>query len=196
MRSPDERKSKTAVRKPVRAAKSGASAAIAVPRWPNTGVLVADGGDARILQATRRMGTGGRGSIELVQVAHLQNAAARLPGRALVTDRTGRVFDSTTRTGSGPRSHARHGANSEYDPHEAEVERFARTVARKLDAERRRLGIEEFVLIAGPRFLGVLRQQILPATRKLVTREIDSDLVHANDALIRKTAFARARRAA
>jgi len=195
VRSSNGRKSKAGVRKPARAAKAGASAAIALPRWPNTGVLVADGGDARILQATRRLGTSGRGSIDLVEIAHLQNAAAHLPGRALVTDRTGRVFDSTTRTGAGPRSHARHGANSEYDPHDAEVERFARTVARKLDAERRRLGIEELILIAGPRFLGVLRQQIPPATRKLVTREIDSDLVHANDAAIRKTAFARARAA-
>ncbi len=193
MRSSNERLSKVGVRKPPRAGKAGVSAAISVPRWPCTGILVADGGDARILQATRRVGTGGRGSIELVQVAHLENAAARLPGRALVTDRTGRVFDSSTRTGSGPRSHARHGANSDYDPHDAELERFARSVARRLDVERRRLGIEELILIAGPRFLGALRQQLPPAIRKVVTREIDSDLVHASDAAIRKAAFARAR---
>lgn len=197
MRSSNERVSKAGVRKAPRAKKAGTTTAIAIPRWPRTGVLVADGGDARILQATRRAGSGGRGAIELVQVAHLENAAAHLPGRALVTDRTGRVFDSSSRTGSGPPSHARHGANSDYDPHDAELERFARAVGRQLDAERRRLGIEELIVVAGPRFLGALRQHIPAATRKVVTREIDSDLVHADDALIRKAAFApaRARRA-
>jgi protein required for attachment to host cells len=180
-------------RKAPAAKKSRASAEVAYPRWLLTCVLVADGGTARLLQAPRPGGSadgGGRGAIVLAEIVRLENAAAHLSGREMITDRTGRVFDSGGRSGSGPKSRARHGANSDYDPHDVEVERFARKVALRLDAERRRLGIEELVVIAGPRFLGALRQQIPAATRKVVTREIDSDLVHASDALIRRTAFA------
>ena len=92
---------------------------------------------------------------------------AHLPARSLTSDRTGRVFDSGGRTGQGPRTRARHGAQSDYDPHEVEVERFARRLARRLDAERRD-GIEEMIVIAGPRLLGVLRQQLTAATRRLI----------------------------
>jgi protein required for attachment to host cells len=178
------------------AKKARASARITSSRWPRTCIVVADGGTARILKAERGrkdVEGGGRSAIVLEEIARLENAAAHLPGRALVTDRTGRVFDSGGRTGSGPKTRARHGANSEYDPHDAEVVRFARKVALRLDLERRRLGMEELIVIAAPRFLGSLREYISAATRKIVTREVDSDLVRAGDALIRRTAFAAVR---
>ena len=182
-------------KKPARTV-TAASRQIAYPRWPRTCVVVADGGTARILQASRRsapVGSGGRGAIELEEIIRLENPAARLPARSLVTDRTGRVFDSGSRVGTGPKSHARHGAQSDYDPHDVEVERFAKLLARRLDVERRRMNMEELIVIAGPRFLGVLRQQLTAALRKVVTREIDHDLVHAGNPLIRRTAFSGAR---
>jgi protein required for attachment to host cells len=166
------------------------------PRWPRTCILVADSGTARILQATRSAaptGSVGRGAIVLKEIARLENPSAHLPGRALVTEGTGRVFDSGSRTGKGPMSHSRHGAQSDYDPHDIEVERFAKRLARRLDAERRRIGFEELIIIAGPRFLGVLRQQLSAASSRLVKREIDHDLVHSDALLIRRTAFPGAR---
>jgi protein required for attachment to host cells len=163
---------------------------IANPRWPRTVIVVADSGEARILQALRGgVADGRRRAIVLEEIARLDNPKARQPARELVTDRTGRVFDSGSRTGTGPRSRARHGAQSDYDPHDVEVERFAKQLARRLDAERRRIGIEELIVIAGPRFLGELRQQLQAPTRKIVTREVDRDLVHADDRLIRREAF-------
>lgn len=173
----------------VSAAKRGTSGTgLTIPRWPRTGVVVADGGSARLMLASRGHRVGA--AVQLEQITSLQNPAAHLPGRALVTDRTGRVFDSGGRTGHGPKSRARHGAQSDYDPHHVEVQRFAKRLAKLLEVERRHLGIEELVVIAAPAFLGVLRPQLAAATRKVVTREIDRDLVRASDALIRRTAFA------
>lgn len=166
---------------------------IANPHWPRTCIVVADGGSARILLASRKSAAaaaGGRGAIVLEQVASLDNPSAHLSGRAMVTDRTGRVFDSGSRTGTGPKSRARHGAQSDYDPHDVEVQRFAKRLGRLLDAERQHLAVEEMIVIAAPRFLGLLRPQLAPAVRKLIKREIDRDLVHADEKLIRRTAFA------
>lgn len=150
----------------------------------NRYVVVADGGAARILRAPE-IG----GPTDLEEVARLERASAHQPARELVTDRTGRVFDSGSRTGTGPKSRARHGAQSDYDPHAVEVERFAQRVARQLDAERSRRRIDELVVIAEPRFLGVLRPKISAPTRQLVTREIARDLVGAEADQIRRTAF-------
>lgn len=163
---------------------------LAHPRWPCTCVLVADGGGARLLEATRAPTLGGRrGAIRLDEVLQLDNPAAHLPGRALVTDRTGRVFDSGGRTGRGPKSRARHGAQSDYDPHDIERERFAKKLALRLDTERRRIGIEQLIVIAAPRFLGELRRQLSAATRRVVTREVASDLQHAGKQAVRSAAF-------
>jgi protein required for attachment to host cells len=163
---------------------------LAYPRWPRTCVVVADAGSARVLEATRRPTAGGRpGAIRFDEMLRLENPAARLSARELVTDDTGRVFDSGSRVGHGPKSHARHGAQSDYDPHDVEVERFARRLGLRLDAERRRGGIEKLIVIAAPRFLGTLRQQLPAATRRLVTREIHRDLVRASDQTISRAAF-------
>jgi len=154
---------------------------------------VADSGTARILRATRRPAAPGgtrRGAIQLEEILRIENAAAHLPSKAMVTDKTGRVFDAAGRVGQGPKSHARHGAQSDYDPHDAEADRFAQRLADHIEAERGRLDLEELVVIAGPRFLGRLRQQLSPASRKVVVREIDLDLVHADNAKIRRAAFA------
>lgn len=147
---------------------------------------MADSGTARILRATRRPAAPGgtrRGAIQLEEILRIENAAAHLPSKAMVTDKTGRVFDAAGRVGQGPKSHARHGAQSDYDPHDAEADRFAQRLADHID-------LEELVVIAGPRFLGRLRQQLSPASRKVVVREIDLDLVHADNAKIRRAAFA------
>jgi protein required for attachment to host cells len=166
---------------------------LAHPRWPRTCVVVADTGAARIFRASRTSGSAAPGTIQLQESLRLDNRAARVPGRALVTDRTGRVFDSGSRAGQGPKSRARHGAQSDYDPHDVEVERFARRLARRLDLERRRMGYEELVVVAAPRFLGELRQYLSAPTRRLVRREVDRDLVRADIGSIRRAAFTGAR---
>jgi protein required for attachment to host cells len=146
---------------------------------PRQLVLVADSGTARLLQLA-----GARGAEKLVEIAVLEQPSARLPSRALVTDRTGRVFDSGARTGHGPKTHARHGAQSDYDPHVEETVRFARRVSRRLDVERRRNRFGGLVVISARRFLGVLRTQLSAPTRQWITREVAKDLVRAADAQV------------
>ena len=140
-------------------------------------VLVADGGMARLLRIR-----GNQGKQTLGEVAALERPSAHSPARDLVTDRTGRVFDSMGRT--------RHGAESDYDPHAVEVDRFAKRISRRVDTERRAERINELIVIAEPRFLGVLRQQWSGPTRQVVKREVAKDLVRASDAQILKLALA------
>jgi protein required for attachment to host cells len=64
-------------------------------------------------------------------------------------------------------------------------------LSRRLDVERRRLRINEFVLLVAPRVLGMLRPQLSRPTRELVSREVTRDLTHATDTRILKAAFSR-----
>lgn len=169
---------------------------MAHPRWPRRYVVVADGGTARILHSSRAAGAAartaaaaGRGTITLDEIVRLENPVAHLPARALVSDRTGRVFESSGRGGSGPVTHTRHGAQSDYDPHIVATRRFAKKIAQRLQTELRRGRVEELVLIAAPKFLGELRGQLAAPVQKLVTREVARDLVRAGDAHIVRAAF-------
>jgi protein required for attachment to host cells len=154
-------------------------------RMPVLYVLVADGGTARLLRVESA-----NDRKTLTAIATLERPTAHSPRRDLVSDRTGRVFDSSGRTGRGVKTHARHGANSDYDPHAVEVERFAKRIARRLDLERRREGMEELVVIAEPRFLGILRTQLSAPTGCIITHQAAKDLVRSDDARILRTAFA------
>lgn len=151
---------------------------------PKPLILVADGGTARLFGVTSSAG-----KKSLKEKATLERESAHSPGRALVTDRTGRVFDSGGRTGSGPPTRSRHGAESDFDPHEVEVLRFAKRISRRIDLERRAGKIGALIVIAEPRFLGVLRQVWSGPTKKIVTREAAKDLVRASDAQILKLAM-------
>lgn len=148
-------------------------------------VLVADGARARIFRMARRSR-----SAALTEIVDLVRPTARLAARELTSDATGRVF-ARSRSGGGPRQAARAGAHSDADPHQAEIERFARRICRRLDDERRRGGIDDFVIIAEPRFLGELRLQLSDPTRRLVTRELARNLTRETPARIRQAAFSK-----
>ena len=158
------------------------------PRWGRRGgayVVVADGGRARIFKRTGR-----RFTPQLLEIEHLERATARRHARELTTDLTGRVFGTGIRVGFGPRVMARHGAQSDYDPHAVEVERFARRLSARLVRLATIERIEELVLIAEPRFLGILRRELAPLVRQAVTRELSRNLTGAMLQPIARAAFA------
>ena len=66
------------------------------------------------------------------------------------------------------------------DPARVEAEALARRLAERLDTARTRHGVERFVVVAPPRFLGMLRSALGDATRKQVVTEIGKDLVTAD----------------
>lgn len=149
---------------------------------PTQLVLVAASGNARMLRVSRR-----DGNESLTEVAQMQLPAAHLAAREMVTDRTGRLF-ARSRGGNGPRSAARHGAASDTDPHTVEYSRFAKSISRRLDNERRKGGFDELVIIAAPEFLGLLRPHLSSPTRERTVREVSKDLVRASDAQILRSA--------
>lgn len=145
----------------------------------STYVLVADGGTARLFRAKRE-----DKPLALEEVVVLVRPSAHVKRQALVSDRTGRVFARAGRATTGSRAGARGGADSDYDPQDIEVDRFARRIVRRLDDERRSGELERLHIVAEPRFLGVLRDKLSKPTRGLVQDEVALDMIHAKTAEI------------
>ena len=105
-------------------------------------------------------------SLSLVE--SLEHPAGRLHGRALESDRPGRVFDSH---GEG-----RHALGSAVGASAQVAETFAHQVAKRLRAARNDHAYDELVLVAEPRFLGLLRRALDSATSAAVVASLDKDL--------------------
>ena len=71
-----------------------------------------------------------------------------------------------------------HATGGERHPRKIAARRFARKIASALVRARRRYEFDWLVVIAGPGFLGLLRNAMPPALRALVAAEITKDLVH------------------
>ena len=157
------------------------------PRWARRGgafVVVADSASARILRRS-----GQRLAPQLLELERLECPDAHRHPRDLTTDLTGRVNSAAFHGHFGPRILARHGANSDYDPRAVEVQRFARRLALRLERLVRSERIERLVLIAEPRFLGLLRDQLPGPIRHVVTREVPRNLTTAVPQTIVRAAF-------
>ncbi len=105
------------------------------------------------------------------EVGRISDPQARLHDRDLASDRPGRSYESV--------GGARHSVQREETPRRTEAVRFARRIARRLDDARRKDEFDQLVVVAGPPFLGLVRQQLSRPTRALVAREIGKDLVHS-----------------
>lgn len=113
----------------------------------------------------------------LEPVAELEHPEGRLRARDLASDRPGRAFDSE---GNG-----RHAMGQPVDPTVQENIRFAKTVADKIDAARKKERFGRLVLVADPRFLGHLRSGLSSATRQRLTTELQKNLADADPKAIR-----------
>ncbi len=157
------------------------------PRWARHGsafVVVADSASARILRRS-----GQHLAPQLLELERLECPDAHRRPRELTTDLAGRFTSAPLHGRNGPRVMARHGANSDYDPRAVEVQRFARQLALRLDRLVRSERIERLVLIAEPRFLGLLRDQLPEPIRHVVTREVPRNLTAAVPRKIARAAF-------
>ncbi|MCJ7450991.1 MAG: host attachment protein [Steroidobacteraceae bacterium] len=127
-------------------------------------ILVADQAEAIFYDAATLTGAPS-------EVGRISDPLARLHDRDLATDRPGRSYESV--------GGARHAVQREETPRRTEAVRFARRIARRLDDARRKDEFDRLVVVAGPPFLGLVRQQLSGPTRALVAREIPKDLVHS-----------------
>lgn len=104
-------------------------------------------------------------------------AEARLPARALASDRPGRTHESATPT--------RHAVDWKTDPHEEAKERFGRRVAELLNQAAAEELYDGLVLVAPSRALGVLRRRLGAVARERLVREEGKDLSGLPDRVLR-----------
>lgn len=121
-------------------------------------VVAADASRARVLQVSSRD--------KLAEVASLDNPQGRMHNRDLLTDAYPR-----NRAAGGPGSDPQ-----ETSPVEHATEMFAKRVGDYLEKARTDHRYDELVVIAPPKFLGVLRKEMGKEVGKLVADELPKDL--------------------
>jgi len=133
-----------------------------------TWILVAHRSGARLFE-NRGPGKG------LALVQSLEHPAGKLKNHEIDSDKHGRSFD---RRGAG-----RHAYTAEQEPTTHVAEQFARQLAALLEDGRNRQRYAQLVLVAEPRFLGLLRPALSASTAALVQATLDKDLggVEARD---------------
>ena len=124
-------------------------------------ILVAHRGGARLFEHEGR-------EPEVTLHQALDHPAGRLKNREIGSDKHGRSFD---RQGAG-----RHAYTTEAEPTEHVAAQFARQLASMLEEGREQGRYQRLILIAEPRFLGLLRAELSAPTAALVAAELDKDL--------------------
>ncbi len=125
-----------------------------------TWVLIANGGEARIVE------TEGRGG-EVRDVDGMQFENATPPARDIMADKPGRAFDSA---GQG-----RHAMEYTSDPAEQSELDFARQLSEVLETAFRNKRFDELSIVAAPAMLAKLRQALAPQVGATLRAEIDKD---------------------
>jgi protein required for attachment to host cells len=141
-----------------------------------TWIVVADSSRARIFERPAR-------GAALVEMEGWVRPESRSRSRDLVSDRPGRTFDS--------RGRARHAKQPEHNPHQVQQDDFALDLARRLDRARKSGRFSRLVVVAGPRFAGLLHRHLPAATAALIRREVHKNLVRRSEATIRAAVASR-----
>lgn len=124
-------------------------------------VLVAHRSGARLFE-NRGPGKG----LDLLKT--VEHPAGKLRSHDIDSDKHGRSFD---RRGGG-----RHAFTTEQDPTTHVAEQFAKQLADLLDEGRTQQRYAQLVLVAEPRFLGILRAALASTTAALVVATLAKDL--------------------
>jgi protein required for attachment to host cells len=118
----------------------------------------------------------GPGALELVRT--IDHPTGRLLDREMVSDRKGRKHEGTTNLQGT--------ADPEVDPARHEAETFARSLAAALTEGRNAHAFERLVLVAEPRFLGLLRAELDAPTAAMVLGSVNHALTDAPVAELRE----------
>lgn len=126
-----------------------------------TWIVAADASRARILQVADRK--------RLVEVEDFLNPEGRLHDRELTTD-------------ANPRLHGPGGLSAREEPSAVEhtVEMFSKRIGDYLEKARTDHRYDQLVLVAPPKFLGLMRKELGTEVGKLVVDELDKDLSWLN----------------
>jgi protein required for attachment to host cells len=124
-------------------------------------VLVADGGQARILELIKK-------PFEFRQIQELVSESQHQSSRDLVSDANGRAFHV-----QGPSSHVKQPRS---DPHDRAEQQFSLTLVRKLEKMAGLGAFDHLLIIADPKTLGRLRRQMSKSLSNRVSEELNLDL--------------------
>jgi protein required for attachment to host cells len=127
-----------------------------------TWIVAADGSRARIFEMLDT-------DKSIHEIEDLANPSGHAHKRDLASDSDGRFY------GKGEQ-HQGHTAPSRGDVHEHEVELFSRTIGEFLDKACDEHRYDSLRLIAAPKFLGMLRQNLGKETQKRVEEELPKDV--------------------
>lgn len=146
----------------------------------NVRVVVADERHANFFDASKY-------GAPLTLRASLENPNGGKKDIDLETDRPGRRFGgaSGVRRGSGPQQAHHHGVNGERSTERHELTLFAKEVAQKIDSDRVKHEFDRLIIIAGPKMLGLLRQELPQTCRGVIAGEISKDLARHGEDTIR-----------
>lgn len=114
-------------------------------------------------------------------ISRLKNAEGRRLESDLVSDRPGRNASSATDS-------IRHGLQAG-TKHEEAALKFARVISGQLEKICREKDIEKLVLVAAPRFLGILRKELSSSVKELVSDEVRHEYKRGSDAEIRERIY-------
>jgi protein required for attachment to host cells len=124
-------------------------------------VVAADSAKARIFSRSKRFSP-------MEELQTLVHPESRLQRQDLVSDRPGVVHESRTPGES---------SNEEpTDPKVAEAQVFARDLAARLREARLAGDYSALILVADPKFLGLLRKSIDDDTRKCIEHEVSKNV--------------------
>ena len=125
-------------------------------------VLVANSGQARILEMQRK-------PYQFQEVSELTSETQHLTNKDIVSDASGRVYRT-----QGPGTHS---MKPRSDPHEQAEEQFSRGLAEKMDKAARLGRFDRLLVVADPKTLGRLRQQMTKSVGSKIAEEVSLDLV-------------------
>jgi protein required for attachment to host cells len=136
-----------------------------------TWVLVADSSRARVFRAEGAQR-------QLIELEDLSHPEGRLHEASLTTDLPGRRYDTGVQNRSA--------MEDQTPPKRHEAIQFAKRISQFLEAARNAGDYDRLAIIAEPRFLGLLRDNLSDETIKLVDLQIDKNLVQQSPEAIRE----------
>lgn len=137
----------------------------------NTWIVVADEAKARILSMSKL-------TEPLVEFKTSTSSEAKMLDQELVSDKSGTSYD-----GSGQ---GRHSMGERHEHKEQYGIRFAKEIGDYLEENRQTNTYSKLIIIAAPRFLGVLRKVLTKGVLELITLEVDKDLTMMDSQVIRE----------
>ena len=140
-----------------------------------TWIVAADESRARVLQVAGR-------EQKLLEIEDMINPDGRRQSRELLTDNEPRFsgHGGLGKPGAAPTSGPPSDRQANRGPVEHAVQVFAKVLGRYLEKARTDHRYDELVLVAPPKFLGALRQELGKEVEKLVADELPKDLSRFN----------------